>query len=215
MKSIEAIKYLENLEAGSFLTVNIPIIRDTIKPITAMYVGKDEDGRYEFLDTGEFVLSKDILSKSQITIEKEFNDKDAMKIHSRIKKEYDKKHQNTNNILKYDEINSFNNEIIKQYDSDGQKGFLGYLLRYKKWKIVGNEIIFPEIKSNAQIKKVLKEYNLDSQKYCNQIQRRTLGDVSIFGLARLEHMLQADKEKFEKEQKALNQPDKKKNRDFR
>ena len=213
MESIEAIKYLENLKEGSFLTVNIPITKDTMQPITAMYVGKDEDGRYEFLDTGEFVLSKDILSRSKITIESKFNEKDAAKIHSRIRKEYEKKHQNS--ILRYDEINLFNNDIIKQYDNDGQKGFLGYLLRYKKWKVVGNEIVFPDIKNNIQIKKLLKEYNLDSQKYCNQIQRRTLQDVSIFGLARLEHMLQMEQEKIEKNQKELAQPDKKKNRDVR
>ena len=213
MESIDAIKYLENLKEGSFLTVNIPITKDTMQPITAMYVGKDEDGRYEFLDTGEFVLSKDILSRSKITIESKFNEKDAAKIHSRIRKEYEKKHQNS--ILRYDEINLFNNDIIKQYDNDGQKGFLGYLLRYKKWKVVGNEIVFPDIKNNIQIKKLLKEYNLDSQKYCNQIQRRTLQDVSIFGLARLEHMLQMEQEKIEKNQKELAQPDKKKNRDIR
>lgn len=213
MESIDAIKYLENLKEGSFLTVNIPITKDTMQPITAMYVGKDEDGRYEFLDTGEFVLSKDILSRSKITIESKFNEKDAAKIHSRIRKEYEKKHQNS--ILRYDEINLFNNDIIKQYDNDGQKGFLGYLLRYKKWKVVGNEIVFPDIKNNIQIKKLLKEYNLDSQKYCNQIQRRTLQDVSIFGLARLEHMLQMEQEKIEKNQKELAQPDKKKNRDVR
>lgn len=213
MESIDAIKYLENLKEGSFLTVNIPITKDTVQPITAMYVGKDEDGRYEFLDTGEFILSKDILSRSKITIESKFNEKDAAKIHSRIRKEYEKKHQNS--ILRYDEINLFNNDIIKQYDNDGQKGFLGYLLRYKKWKVVGNEIIFPDIKNNTQIKKLLKEYNLDSQKYCNQIQRRTLQDVSIFGLARLEHMLQMEQEKIEKNQKELTQTDKKKNRDIR
>ena len=212
MESIDAIKYLENLKEGSFLTVNIPITKDTMQPITAMYVGKDEDGRYEFLDTGEFVLSKDILSRSKITIESKFNEKDAAKIHSRIRKEYEKKQQNS--ILKYDEINLFNNELIKKYDND-QKGFLGYLLRYKKWKVVGNEIVFPDIKNNIQIKKLLKEYNLDSQKYCNQIQKRTLQDVSIFGLARLEHMLQMEQEKIEKKQKELTQPDKKKNRDIR
>lgn len=90
MESIDAIKYLENLKEGSFLTVNIPITKDTVQPITAMYVGKDEDGRYEFLDTGEFILSKDILSRSKITIESKFNEKDAAKIHSRIRKEYEK-----------------------------------------------------------------------------------------------------------------------------
>ena len=46
-----------------------------------MFVGKDKDGRYEFLDTGEMIMSKDLLIRSDITIEKEFNREDSEKIH--------------------------------------------------------------------------------------------------------------------------------------
>lgn len=96
MKDIEAIKYLENMKQGMFLTINIPISKNTYQPVTAMYVGKDKEGRYEFLDTGEFIMSKDFLKKTEITIDKEFNEDDAMKIHSRIRKEYDKAHKKKN-----------------------------------------------------------------------------------------------------------------------
>lgn len=66
MKEVEAIKFLEKMEKGNFLTVNFPITKDEFLPVTAMYVGKDKDGRYEFLDTGEFILSKDFLERGQI-----------------------------------------------------------------------------------------------------------------------------------------------------
>ena len=92
MKEDEAINYLETLQVGTFLTVNIPISASENIPVTAMYAGKDKDGRYEFLDTGEFILSKDFLEKGKISIEKEFDDESAMKIHTRIRKEFEKKH---------------------------------------------------------------------------------------------------------------------------
>ena len=88
MKEDEAINYLETLEVGTFLTVNIPISASENIPVTAMYAGKDKDGRYEFLDTGEFILSKDFLEKGKISIEKEFDDESVMKIHTRIRKEF-------------------------------------------------------------------------------------------------------------------------------
>ena len=96
MKNVEAIKYLDNMEQGKFLTIKVPISRNQYIPETAMFVGKDKDGRYEFLDTGEMIMSKDLLIRSDITIEKEFNREDAKKIHKRIKLEYEKAHKKKN-----------------------------------------------------------------------------------------------------------------------
>ncbi len=98
MQKDEAIEYLEKLEIGTFLTVNIPISSNCNIPVTAMYVGKDKEGRYEFLDTGEFILSKDFLEKGKISIEKEYDNNNAVKIHSRIKKEYEKKHNKNKDV---------------------------------------------------------------------------------------------------------------------
>ncbi len=39
--------------------------------------------------------------------------------------------RNDENALTYDTRNLFNSNLLQQYDSDGQKGFLGYLLRHK------------------------------------------------------------------------------------
>lgn len=98
MQKDEAIDYLENLTKGTFLTVNIPIYSNCNIPVTAIYVGKDKEGRYEFLDTGEFILSKDFLEKGKVSIEKEFDDNNAVKIHTRIKKEYEKKHNKNRDV---------------------------------------------------------------------------------------------------------------------
>ena len=42
------------------------------------------------------IMSKDLLIRSDITIEKEFNREDAKKIHKRIKLEYEKAHKKKN-----------------------------------------------------------------------------------------------------------------------
>lgn len=92
----QAINYLENLEKGNFLTVNIPIFRDETAQVTAMYLGKDKDGNYNFLDTGNFKLTKEFLEKGKITIDKEYDGDTAMDIHKKFKIEQDRKRQKNN-----------------------------------------------------------------------------------------------------------------------
>lgn len=92
----QAINYLENLEKGNFLTVNIPIFRDETAQVTAMYLGKDKDGNYNFLDTGNFKFTKEFLEKGKITIDKEYDGDIAMDIHAKFRIEQEKKKQKSN-----------------------------------------------------------------------------------------------------------------------
>lgn len=85
------------------------------------------------------------------------------------------------NILKFNEKDLFNNEILHQYDKDGQLGFLGYLLRNKNWRMIDNSIEFPEITSKEKIQKVLKEYDKDTRKQYLQAQKRALERAYIEG----------------------------------
>ena len=98
MREDEAIEFLETLEVGTFLTVNIPISSNQNMSVTAMYAGKDKDRRYEFLDAGELILSKKFLEKGKISIEKEFDDESAIKIYTRIRKKFEKKHNKNRDI---------------------------------------------------------------------------------------------------------------------
>ncbi len=93
MSENDAINYLEKLERGNFLTVNIPISRDDVIQVTAMYIGKDEMGRYNFADKGNFILSKEFLEKGEVTIDKEYNRDDAFEIYSKVKMKLDKQHK--------------------------------------------------------------------------------------------------------------------------
>ena len=99
MEKEDAIKYLDNLEKGQFLTVNIPILLEEKAKITAMYVGKDKAGRYKFIDNGNFILSKDFLERGNISIDKEYNGDEAIEIHAKFKREQEQKkklHQREN-----------------------------------------------------------------------------------------------------------------------
>ena len=85
MENKETIKYLDNLLVGMFCTVNIPLYNNEKIPVTAMYIGKDKDGRYNFIDTGRFVLSKEFIEQKSITIDKTFDEDKAFEIYSKVR----------------------------------------------------------------------------------------------------------------------------------
>lgn len=90
MKEQEAISYLESLERGQYVTVNIPISKNDNLPITAMYLGKDEQGRYNFADSGRFVFSKEFIEKGKISLDKEYDGDKAFEIYANLQKEIQK-----------------------------------------------------------------------------------------------------------------------------
>lgn len=79
MEKQEAIDYLNNLQKGMFCTVNLPLYGNEVIPITAMYMGKDKDGRYNFIDTGRFIMSKEFIENKAISIDKNFDEEKAWK----------------------------------------------------------------------------------------------------------------------------------------
>ena len=93
MEKEDAIKFLENLQQGEFLTVNIPIIANQQIQVTAMYDGKDKAGRYNFLDSGNFILSKEFLEKGSVTLDKEYNGDVAIDIYAKFKMEQERKNK--------------------------------------------------------------------------------------------------------------------------
>ena len=60
-----------------FCTVNLPLYGNEVIPITAMYMGKDKDGRYNFIDTGRFIMSKEFIENKAISIDKNFDEEKA------------------------------------------------------------------------------------------------------------------------------------------
>lgn len=112
-------------------------------------------------------------------------------------------------ILSFNENSLFNSEILHQYDNDGQKGFLGYLLRYKQWKIVDNNIIFPNIKTRQQIYSSLKEYEYDEKIQNTKIRQTVIRTVKYFGVEFCEKQEENRLLRFESKRKAIEKNEKK------
>ena len=91
MERQEAINYLNNLQKGMFCTVNLPLYGNEVMPITAMYMGKDKDGRYNFMDTGRFILSKEFIENKAISIDKKYDEDEAFEIYSKVRRQPNKK----------------------------------------------------------------------------------------------------------------------------
>ncbi|MBO5349909.1 MAG: hypothetical protein J6A89_08880 [Clostridia bacterium] len=94
MKKQEAINYLETLEIGKYVTVNIPIYKEVYIPVTAMYLGKDKEGRYNFEGNGKYVFSKEFLERSQISLDKEYDKDKAFEVYTNFQKGLNKKKNN-------------------------------------------------------------------------------------------------------------------------
>lgn len=91
MKNKEAIQYLNNLQRGMFCTVNIPLFNNEKMPITVMYIGKDRQGRYNFIDTGRFIMSREFIEQKEISINKSYDEEKAMEIYSKFRRQNMKK----------------------------------------------------------------------------------------------------------------------------
>lgn len=91
LENQEAIDYLNNLEAGMFCTINIPLNNNEKIPITAMYMGKDSEDRYNFIDTDRFIMTENFIKNKSISIDKHFDENKAIEIHSRVHMRLNKK----------------------------------------------------------------------------------------------------------------------------
>ena len=102
------------------------------------------------------------------------------------------------NTLKFDVKHLFNYEMLHEYDMDGQKGFLGYLLRTATWNIINNQIIFPNIKTSVIVEKLLKDYDTDVRKNNLLIKKDTLDKVFVYGFTRVKDMVDNDEKNIDK-----------------
>ena len=98
MKQNDVIEYLDNLKKGSFCTINIPITKYKEIPVTVMYMGKDARDRYNFRDTGKFVMTKDFIEQQEIEVDEIYDKEQAMQIYSKLKLEQNKKIKKQNKV---------------------------------------------------------------------------------------------------------------------
>ena len=111
-----------------------------------------------------------------------------------------------NEQLKYNKENLFNSPILQQYDSEGQRYFLSYLLKKNyDFEIKSGHIIFTNITSEIQIKNMLEEYNYETQKENIKTKIEATKQVMIFGAEgynqRLKQRLKILKKKYENKER--------------
>ncbi len=85
--------------------------------------------------------------------------------------------------LKYNKEKLFNSEYLKQYDSEGQRYFLAYLLKENyNLKIRSNEIIFTDILSEDMVSRIAKKYDNDARKQVLRAKIEATREIERMGI---------------------------------
>lgn len=92
---------------------------------------------------------------------------------------------------------------MQQYDLEGQIYILGYMLRKEKWKIENNKIIFPDVKSETQIKKIVKMNELDLKDFYFDIRAEEIDRCRMVGIDSQAQYIKTQKIKIERQKQAL------------
>lgn len=110
---------------------------------------------------------------------------------------------NKDNSLKFDVNTLFSYTFLQAYDEDGQKGFLGYLIRSQSWCMRDNQIVFPEIKTEEMVETLMRSYNDDVLKTNIMIKKDTIDKIRMFGISEYNNILNEDLEKLNKRQNVI------------
>lgn len=107
-----------------------------------------------------------------------------------------------NETLKYDEKKQFNSKILQQYDAEGQRYFLGYLLRKGyKLAIKESEIIFTDISLEDKVKEVIERYNNETKIENLNIKRQCIRETREIGLEAYSKMIDNKLRKLNRNEK--------------
>lgn len=99
MQKNNSIQILEDLEKGNFCGIELPLTNSMKSNITAMYLGKDKDGRYNFYDgggaSGTFKMSEEFILRRDINITKQFDEEKTFELYQELNRKTDRvKHKN-------------------------------------------------------------------------------------------------------------------------
>ena len=103
----------------------------------------------------------------------------------------------------------FNNNILQQYDKDGQIGFLKYLLTKDNWKIEDNKIIFNEINTDEKVNEEIEKFDIYIRKRNYQIQKPILEKAMVLGIFKTQELLDKKRKVNEKKAEKLKHNNKK------
>lgn len=109
-----------------------------------------------------------------------------------------------NEILKYHKSQQFNSENLKQYDTEGQKYFLGYLLRKGyDFNIKNGEIEFKDITSENKVKEVIEKYNNESMIENINIKKQSVRAIRVMGIEEYSQTIEKKLRSLKRKEKEL------------
>ena len=90
MKEKNPIEILEELSIGMFCNIELPLTNSMTSNVTAIYLGKDKDGRYNFFDgggaCGTFKMNKNFIIQKDIKITKKLDEDKTYDLYVELKK---------------------------------------------------------------------------------------------------------------------------------
>ena len=85
-----SIEVLEELGTGMFCNIELPLTNSMISNVTAIYLGKDKDGRYNFFDgggaCGTFKMTKNFIIQREIKITNKLDEDKTYDLYVELKK---------------------------------------------------------------------------------------------------------------------------------
>lgn len=109
-----------------------------------------------------------------------------------------------NETLKYHESQQFNSENLKQYDTEGQKYILGYLLRKGyDFNIKNGEIEFKDIKSENIVKEIIEKYSSESMIEDLNIKKQSVREIRVMGIEEYSQTIEKKLKSLKRKEKEL------------
>lgn len=97
MQENNSIEILNSLDKGNFCNIGLPLTNSMKSNVTAIYLGKDKDGRYNFYDgggaCGTFKLTDKFIIERNIEITKQVNEDKTYDLYKELNKKEKIKHR--------------------------------------------------------------------------------------------------------------------------
>lgn len=109
-------------------------------------------------------------------------------------------------MIYFSDKNLFNSSKLWEYDEEGQKFFLAYLMLSEEWHIENNTIVFKDLTS-YNIDRILQEYNDYCKKEMLRHQKQILDYVKITSVDFCEKSIEKQLEEIKEREEQLRKKD--------
>lgn len=104
-------------------------------------------------------------------------------------------------MLEFKTETLFNSKRLQQYDEEGQRYFLGYILRVEEWQIKDNKIVFPNIVDERQIERLITRNEAELKRINLATKKEALETISIVGFLKYQDILEEERKEIENKAK--------------